>query len=149
MKCPLVSLIFLKRSLVSHSIVFLYFFPLITYEGFHISPCSSLEFYIQIGISFLFFFAFHFSFSQPFVRPPQTTILPFCISFPWRLFCSLPPLQCYKHLSIVLWALCLSDLIPWICLSRPLYNCRGFDRNHTWMVLCLYAFSLIVNSIGV
>ena len=34
---------------------------------------------------FLFSFAFHF-FSQLFVRPPQTTILPFCISFSWGWF---------------------------------------------------------------
>ena len=47
---PLVSLIFLKRSLEgslednpSHSIVFLYVFALIAEEGFLISPCYSLE----------------------------------------------------------------------------------------------------------
>ena len=28
----------------------------------------------------------------------------------------------------------LSDLIPWIYLSLPLYNCKGFDLDHTWMV---------------
>ena len=28
----------------------------------------------------------------------------------------------------------LSDLIPWIYLSLPLYNHRGFDLGHTWMV---------------
>ena len=33
-------------SSLSHSIVFLYFFALITDEGFHISPCHSLEFCI-------------------------------------------------------------------------------------------------------
>ena len=27
----------------------------------------------------------------------------------------------------------LSDLIPWIYLSLPLYNCKGFDLGHTWM----------------
>ena len=42
-----------------HSIVFLYFFVLITEEGFLISPCYSLELCIQMGISFLFSFAFH------------------------------------------------------------------------------------------
>ena len=57
---PLVSLIFLKRSL-SHSIVFLYFFALITEEGFLISSCYSLELCIQMLISFLFSFAFCFS----------------------------------------------------------------------------------------
>ena len=48
-------------SSLSHSIVFLYFFALITEEGFHISPCYSLDPYIQMGISFLFSFAFCFS----------------------------------------------------------------------------------------
>src|SRR5574337_1962651 len=53
-------------SSVSHFIVFLYFFALITEEGFLICPCYSLELCIQMGISFLFSFAFHFSFPQPF-----------------------------------------------------------------------------------
>ena len=26
------------------------------------------------------------------------------------------------------------NLIPWICLSLPLYNHKGFDLGHTWMV---------------
>ena len=62
---PLVSLIFLKFleeiASLSHSTVFLYFFALISEEGFLISPCYSLELCIQMGISFLFFFAFCFS----------------------------------------------------------------------------------------
>ena len=70
-------------SSLSHSIIFICFFALITGEGFLISPCYFLELCIQMGISFLFSFAFHFSSFQLFVRPPQTTILPFCISFPW------------------------------------------------------------------
>ena len=77
-----------------------------------------------MGISFLLFFAFHFS-SQLFVRPPQTAILPFCIS--WRWFWSPPPVQCHEPPSTVLQALCLSDLIPQIYLSLPLYNCKGFE----------------------
>ena len=48
-------------SSLSHSIVFLYFFALITEEGFLSSPCYSLELCIQVGISFLFSFAFHLS----------------------------------------------------------------------------------------
>ena len=40
-------------------------------------------------------------FSQLFVRPPQTTILPFCISFSWGWSWSLPPVQCHEPLSIV------------------------------------------------
>ena len=48
-------------SSLSHSVVFLYFFALIAKEGFVISPCFSLALCIQMGISFLFSFAFSFS----------------------------------------------------------------------------------------
>ena len=58
---PLVSLIFLMRSSLSHSNFSLYFFALITEEGFLISPCYSLELCIQMGISFLLSSVFHFS----------------------------------------------------------------------------------------
>ena len=47
-------------SSLSHSVVFLYFFALITEEGFILSPCYSLELCIQMGISFLFSFVFSF-----------------------------------------------------------------------------------------
>ena len=45
-------------SSLPHSIVFLYFFALITEEGFLISPCYYLKLCIQMGISSLFSFAF-------------------------------------------------------------------------------------------
>ena len=48
-------------SSLSHSVVFLYFFALIAEEGFRISSCYSLELCIQMLVSFLFSFAFHFS----------------------------------------------------------------------------------------
>ena len=52
MKCSLGISNFLEEiSSVSHSIVFLYFFALITEEGFLISSCNSLELCIQMGIS--------------------------------------------------------------------------------------------------
>ena len=37
-------------------------------------------------------------------------------------------------MSIHRQALCLSDLILWIYLSLPLYNNKGFDLGHTWMI---------------
>ena len=49
-------------SSLSHSIVFLYFFALITELGFLISPFYSSELSIQMGISFRFCLAFSFSF---------------------------------------------------------------------------------------
>ena len=62
MKCSLGISNFLEEiSSLSHSIVFLYVFALIAEEGFLITPCYSLELCIQMGISFLFSFAFSFS----------------------------------------------------------------------------------------
>ena len=58
MKCSLGISNFLEEiSRLSHSIVFLYFFALITEEGFLISPCYSLGLCIQMLLSFLFSFA--------------------------------------------------------------------------------------------
>ena len=37
---------------------------------------------------------------------------------------------CHKPPSIALQALWLSHLVPWICLSLPLYNHKGFDLGH-------------------
>ena len=62
MKCSLgISNFFEEISSFSHSIVFFYLFALVTEEGFLISPCSSLELCIHMGISFLFSFAFQFN----------------------------------------------------------------------------------------
>ena len=61
MKCSFCISDFLEEiSSLSHSVVFLYFLALITKEGFLISSCYSLELCIQMGISFLFSFTFHF-----------------------------------------------------------------------------------------
>ena len=57
---PLVSLIFLKRSLVFLILLFSSFFALIA-EDFLISSCYSLELCIHMLIYFLFSFAFHLS----------------------------------------------------------------------------------------
>ena len=131
---PLLYLIFLKRSLV-----------------LTILPFSSISLYWSLRKAFLSLLAIFWNlhsneyifpfllcllrlFSQLFVRPPQTIILPFCISFPRWWSWSLPPVQCHKPLSIVLQALYLSDLMPWIYFSLPLYNRKGFDLGHTWMV---------------
>ena len=164
-----VSNFFEEISSLSHSVVFLYFFALITEEGFLISPCCSSElwrteffpFLIFLIFPFLLWFSLHFTccsselwrteffpflsflifpfllwfslhfFSQLFVRPPQTSIFLFCIFF---LGIVLIPASCTMSRTIVHQALCLSDLIPWIYLSLTLYNPKGFDLGHTWMV---------------
>jgi len=60
---PLVSLSFLKRSLVFTILLVssISLHSLITEEDFLISPCYSLEFWIDMAISFFFSFAFHVS----------------------------------------------------------------------------------------
>ena len=99
-------------SCLFHSIVFLYFFALITEKGFLISPCYSLELCIQMGISFFFSFVF-----------ASLLFSAICEASSDNYFASLPffflgmvlipaSVQCYKPPSIVLQALCLSDLIP-------------------------------------
>ena len=62
MKCSLGISNFLEEIFsLSLSIVFLYFLALITEESFLISPCYSLELYIQMLIFFLFSLAFYSS----------------------------------------------------------------------------------------
>ena len=46
----------------------------------------------------------------------------------------LSPVQCHEPPCIVHQAFCLSDLVPEIYFSLPLYNHKGFDLGHTWMV---------------
>ena len=123
---PLVSLIFLEISSLSHYIISLYFFALITEEGFLISPRCSLELCIQMGLSFLFSFAFASLLSSAICKASNNHFT-FCISFFRGWFWSSPPVQCYKPLSIVLQPLCLPDLVPWIYSSPPLYNHKQFE----------------------
>ena len=132
---PLASLIILKRSLVFPILLFsFYFFALIAEDAFLFLLaflCNSAFRWIYLSFSPLPFNSLLFS---AICKAPQTTILPFCISFSWGWSWSLPSAQCYEPLSIVLQALFLPNLIPWIYLSLPLYNCKGFDLGHTWMI---------------
>ena len=57
--------------------------------------------------------------------------LNFSFSLGW--FGSLPPVQYYEHVSIVLKALCLPDIIPWIYSSHLLFYHKGFDLDHIWI----------------
>ena len=59
MKCSLGISNFLEEiSSLSHSVLFLSFFALITEESILVSPCYSLELCIQVHISFVYSFAF-------------------------------------------------------------------------------------------
>jgi len=103
---PLVSLIFLKRSLV---------FPILLFSSISLHWSLRKAFLSLLAIlwnsdfsGYIFSFLLCLSllfFSQLFVRPPQTAILPFCISFSWGWSWSLPPVWCHEPPSIVLQAL--------------------------------------------
>ena len=121
--------IFLEEiSSLSHSVVFLYFFAMITEEGFLIFSCYSLELWIKniYIFPFLLYFSLLF-FSELFVRPPQTAILLSCISISWVWSWSLSPVQCHELLSIVHQAHCLSDLV----LSDDYYWRRDAENKYS------------------
>ena len=121
MKCSLsISNYLEEMSSFPQSIVFLYFFAMITEKGFLISPCFSLE---------LWFKWVYLSFSPlPFTSLLSTAIckassdshlasLHFFFLGMILLFVS-----CTMSWTSVLQTLCLSDLTPWIYFSLPLYN---------------------------
>ena len=130
---PLVSLIFLKRSLVVPILLFssvsLHWSLRKAFLSLLAILWNSAFKWVYLSFSPLLFSSFH-----SYVRPPQTAIWPFCISFSWRWSWSLSPVQCHEPLSIVHQALCRLDLLPWIYFSLPLYNHKGFNLGHTWMV---------------
>ena len=140
-KCSLGIYNFLEEiSSFFHSILFLYFFALITEEDFLISPCYSLKLWIQMGMSFLFSFAFTSLLFTAICKASSDSHFAFLHFFLGGWSWSLPPVQCNEPPSIVLQALSLSNLITRIYVSLPLYNLKGFDLGHTWMV---WWFSLL------
>ena len=86
-------------------------FPFCCFPPFHcidrwrrLSYLSLLFFRTLHSDAYIFPFLLCFSllfFSQLFVRPPQTAILLFCVSFLWEWSWSLSPIQCHEPQSIV------------------------------------------------
>ena len=143
-KCSLSITNFLEEiASLSHSIVFLYFFALITEEVFLISPCYSLELCIQMGMSLLFSFAFCLSSSLNclwgLLKQPFAFLHLFFLGWFWPL----PLVKCYEPLSIVLQAFCLPDLISWFYSLPPPYNHKGINLGHTWMAKWFFLLSPI------
>ena len=63
-------------------------------------------------------------FSQLFVRPPQTAILLFCISFPWGWSWSLSPVQCHEPPQTSAPQILTCPLIPEILYKRRFWFSR-------------------------
>ena len=72
-------------------------------------------------------------FCQLFVRPPQTTILPFYIFHSLEMVL-ITASHTTSWTSVHSSSGPLSGLIPWIYLSPPLYNHKGFYLDNNWMV---------------
>ena len=102
---PLVSLIFLKRSLV---------FPILLFSSISLHWSLRKAFLSLLAILWISAFrCLYLSFSPllftsllftAFGMPAQTAILPFCISFSWGWSWSRPPIQCPEPPSVVLQA---------------------------------------------
>ena len=98
---------FLKRSLV---------FPLLLFSSI-IKHCSLKKAFLSL-LAIFWKSTFNWMYlslspllftslcSSVILKPPQITTLPSCFSFSLGWFCSLPPVQYYKPLSIVLQAHC-------------------------------------------
>ena len=130
---PLVSLIFLKRSLVFPILLF----PSISLhcllrKAFLSLLAILLRTLHSIGNIFPFLLCFSLLFTT-ICKASSDSHFAFLYFFFWGWFWSPPPIQCQVLLSIVLQAFRLSDLISWIYLSLSLYNCKGFDLGHTFM----------------
>ena len=130
MKCSLGISNFLEEiSSLSHSFVFLFFFC-IDHWG-RLSYLSLVFFGSQHSNGHIFPFHLCLSglfFSQLFVRPPQTTIFPFCISFSWGRFWSRPPVQCYKPSSIAHQAFYQTDIYVSVLSGNGLKSFKTCGR---------------------
>ena len=137
---PLVSLIFLKRSLVLSILLFSSTSLNRSWRKAFLSLLAILwtSAFQWVYLSFLLWLLL-LLFSQLFVRPLQDNYFAFLHFFFFRMV--LITASCtMSRTSIYGSSATLSDLIPWIYLSLPLYYSKGFDLGHIWMV---YWFSLL------
>ena len=92
--------------------------------------------WVYISFSPLLFASLLFTFS---CKASSTAILPFWYLFLWMVLISVSWTMSWT--SVYSSSSTLSDLIPWMCFSLPLYNHKGFNLSHTWMVLWFSPFS--------
>ena len=129
---PLVSLIFLQRSLV---------FPILLFPSISLHWSMRKVFLSLLAILWNSAFSWIYIslYSLPFASLLFSAICKASsenhfASFSWGWSRPLPPVQCHVPPSRVLQALCLSDLISWICLSLLLHNHKRFGLGQTWKV---------------
>ena len=124
MKCSLgISNFLEENSSLSHCVVSLYFFALITEEGFLISPCYSLEFCIQMGIAFFSPLPFTSLFSVICKASPDNLSLNLAIRSLWSEPQSVP-------------SLVFADCIEFLHLWLQRNNQTDFSIDHLVMSMC-------------
>ena len=117
---------------LSHSIVFLYFFALITEEDFLISRCYSLELctrWVYLSSSPLPLASLLFSATCKAFSDSHFAFFHFFFLEMVLITASCTMLRTSVHSS----SGTLSNLIPCVYLSLPLYNCKVFNLGHTSM----------------
>jgi len=138
-----VSLIFLKRSLV---------FPILLFFSISLHCSLKKAFLHLLAILWNSAFDWVYLFLSPFLLASHLPSA-ICKAFSENLFaflyifsigtiCSLPPVQYYGPLSIVLQALFLLDIILWIYSSLPLYIHEEFDLSCIWLTYWFSQLSL-------
>ena len=131
---PLVSLIFLKRSLVFPPLLFpsisLHWSLRKAFLSLLAIVWNSAFRWVYLSFSPLPFASLHFS---AICKASSDNHFAFLHFFFLGVVLISASCTMSQTLSTVLEALCLSDLISWICLSLPLYNRKGFDLGHTWI----------------
>ena len=125
---PLVSLIFLKRSLV---------FPILLFSFISLHWSLKKAFWSLLAILwnssfkwlYLFFSPLPFTSCLAICKTSSDNHFDFCISFSWKWLnaasCTMSGTSIHSSSGTL--------LIPWIYLSLPLCNHKGFDLGHTWM----------------
>ena len=129
---PLVSPVFLERLLV---FLILLLSSISSHSSFKKAILSHLAVFWNSAFSWMYLFlsslpftsTFFLSYLQGLHRQPLC-LLAFLFGGMVLVTTSHTVLQASLHSS----SGTLSGLIPWICLSPPLYNCKGFDLDHTW-----------------
>ena len=122
---PFISLIFLKSSLVFLNLLFSLISLHCSFKKAFLSLLATLW---NSAFSWVYLSLSPLLFAYPlFSAICKDFTLLSCISFSLGQFWSLPPIQASEPESIVLQTVCQLDLIQWIYLSPPLYNCKGFD----------------------
>ena len=104
-------------------------FPILLFSSVSLLDHLERRFYLSL----LFFgtlLSDGYNFPFPFVRPPQIVILLFAFLFLGMVLITTSCIMLWT--SIHSSSGTLSDLIPWIYFSLPLYSHKGFDLGHTW-----------------